>query len=77
MDRREFVRLMAAAPLVPSLKESADPQDALPKLRIVTSFAPAAAPGMPGPYPGRVVRVKSENASTSRRARPTTPSCAR
>jgi hypothetical protein len=61
MDRREFVRLMAAAPFVPALKESADPADALPKLRIVTPFAPAARPGMPGPYPGRVIRVKSEN----------------
>jgi hypothetical protein len=61
MDRREFVRLMAAAPLVPALNYSADPPDALPKLRIVTPFAPAARPGMPGPYPGRVIRVKSEN----------------
>ena len=40
MDRREFVRLMAAAPFVPSLKESADPPGALPKLRIVTAVRP-------------------------------------
>jgi hypothetical protein len=51
---------MAAAPFVPSLKESADPAGALPKLRIVTPFAPAARPGMPGPYPGKVVAVRSE-----------------
>src|SRR5438034_1732438 len=31
----------------------------LPALRIVSSYAPAATPGMPGPYPGRVVSVKS------------------
>jgi uncharacterized protein DUF362 len=60
MDRRSFVRLMAAAPFVPSLKEAADPPDALPKLRIVTPYAPAPRPGMPGPFPGRVVAVKSE-----------------
>ena len=38
MDRRAFVRLMAAAPLLPSLKEAADPPADLPKLRIVTPF---------------------------------------
>jgi len=54
MDRRSFVRLLAAAPLAPALPE------ALPKLRIVTSYKPAAVPGMPGPYPGRVVAVQSE-----------------
>jgi uncharacterized protein (DUF362 family) len=27
---------------------------------VVTSFRPAAKPGMPGPYPGRVIRVHSE-----------------
>ena len=60
MDRRSFVRLMAAAPLIPSLKETADPPSDLPKLRIVSPFAPAARPGMPGAHPGRVIRVKSE-----------------
>ena len=60
MDRRSFVRLMAAAPLIPSLKETADPPTDLPKLRIVSPFAPAARPGMPGAHPGRVIRVKSE-----------------
>jgi uncharacterized protein DUF362 len=55
MDRRSFVRLLAAAPFVP-----APPEDAAPKLRIVTSYAPAARPGMPGPHPGRVIAVRSE-----------------
>jgi hypothetical protein len=55
MDRRSFVRLLAAAPLVP-----APPEEAAPKLRIVTSYPAAARPGMPGPYPGRVIAVHSE-----------------
>src|SRR5438128_7458618 len=54
MDRRSFVRLLAAAPLAPALPE------ALPRLRVVTRYPPAAVPGMPGPHPGRVVAVKSE-----------------
>ena len=54
MDRRAFVKLLAAAPLAP-----ADPSP-LPQLRVVTKFAPAAVPGMPGPYPGRVVKVRSD-----------------
>ena len=32
-----------------------------PVYRVVTSYKPAAKPGMPGPYPGQVVRVHSEN----------------
>jgi len=52
MDRRAFVQLLAAAPLVPP--------PSLPKLRVVTGYAAAKVPGMPGPYPGRVVKVKSE-----------------
>ena len=55
MDRRSFVRLMAAAPFVPAV-----PDEAAPKLRIVTSYPPAARPGMPGPYPGRVIAVRSD-----------------
>jgi hypothetical protein len=54
MDRRAFVRLLAAAPLAPVLPE------ALPKLRIVTPYLPTTVPGMPGPFPGRVIAVRSE-----------------
>jgi hypothetical protein len=63
MDRRSFVRLMAAVPFAPSLKGApGDPvaPGALPKLNVVTKYAAAAVPGMPGPYPGRVIAVKSE-----------------
>ena len=75
MDRRDFVRLLAAlsanaaasldvaakprsrtaAPLLPALQSRAG----LPALRVVSRYAPAASPGMPGPYPGRVVSVTS------------------
>jgi uncharacterized protein DUF362 len=60
MDRRDFVRLLAAVPFVPSLKAAAAPPDRLPKLNVVTRYAPSATPGMPGPFPGRVIAVKSE-----------------
>ncbi len=56
MHRRAFVRLLAAAPLVRPLQIRSD----LPKLRIVSTYSPSTTPGMPGPYPGRVVAVKSE-----------------
>src|SRR5438034_4400004 len=60
MDRRAFVRLLAASSFTPSLTQGPAPQETLPKLRVVTGYAPAALPGMPGPYPGRVFAVKSE-----------------
>jgi uncharacterized protein (DUF362 family) len=44
----------AAAPLL------ASPADD-PVYRVVTDYKPAPVPGMPGPYPGQVVRVHSEN----------------
>jgi hypothetical protein len=56
MHRRSFVRLLAGMPLVGSVRLSAD----TPTLRIVSSYSPAAVPGMPGPYPGRVVSVRSD-----------------
>src|SRR5262245_55090402 len=65
LDRREFVRRVAVAPLVaaplignPSLLAS--PDDQLPKLHVVSSYKPAKVPGMPGPYPGTVIKVSSE-----------------
>jgi hypothetical protein len=56
MDRRTFVRLLAAAPLVRGVQI----RTGLPKLRVVSSYRPAAVPGMPGRYPGRVVAVSSD-----------------
>jgi len=61
MDRRTF---LAAAALVPALpgrlgQSSSRP---IPTYRVVTPFAPAAEPGMPGPYPGRVVTVHGPDA---------------
>jgi hypothetical protein len=60
MDRRAFVRLLAAAPLAPALKKGAAPAETAPRLRVVTPYAAAAVPGMPGPYPGRVISIRSE-----------------
>jgi uncharacterized protein (DUF362 family) len=45
--------MAAASPLV------AD--EPLPTYRVVTPYQPAKQPGMPGPYPGRVVRVHAAN----------------
>ena len=57
MKRRTFVQLIAATPLASTIhaNESKD----IPKYKIVTPYKAAAAPGMPGPYPGKVISVKS------------------
>src|SRR5499425_955858 len=57
MKRRTFVQLLAATPLASTIhaEESKD----VPKYKIVTPHKPAAAPGMPGAYRGKVVSVKS------------------
>ena len=72
MHRRSFVRLLAAAAAsakatgLDLLARGRPPtaggqiRSDLPPLKIVTRYAPAATPGMPGPFPGRVVRVKSD-----------------
>jgi uncharacterized protein (DUF362 family) len=57
MDRRTFVRLLGAVPFLP---ERFQLHTDLPPLKVVSSYKPAAVPGMPGPYRGRVVAVKSE-----------------
>jgi uncharacterized protein (DUF362 family) len=54
VNRRTF---LASAALVPALLTAR----AAPKYRIVTKYSAAAQPGMPGPYPGRVVTVHSPN----------------
>lgn len=56
MHRRTFVRLLAATPLVRTLQTPAGP----PPLKIVSRYAAAAVPGMPGPFPGEVVSVRSD-----------------
>ncbi len=55
MNRRKFLHLAAASPL---LAQETD----IPQYRIVTRFTASAKPGIPGPYPGRAVRVHSERA---------------
>jgi hypothetical protein len=74
MHRRAFVRLLAAAASakaaagldVAAKERSRVPlagtfqiRTGLPALKVVSRHAPAAVPGMPGPYPGRVVAVTS------------------
>lgn len=56
MDRRTFVQLLATTPLVSNL-----PADQQPQYRLVTPHKPTATPGMPGPYPGQVVKIKAAN----------------
>src|SRR5437870_2699413 len=60
MDRRAFVRLMAAAVTAPPLADAVQIRPAVPALKVVSHYPPAAMPGMPGPYPGRVVSVSSD-----------------
>jgi uncharacterized protein (DUF362 family) len=52
VDRRLFLHVAAAAPLLASPAE--------PVYKVVTRFPSAATPGMPGPYPGQMIRVHSE-----------------
>jgi len=54
IDRRTFLATAAAVPTLAALDNRP-----VPAYRIVTPFKPAAQPGMPGPYPGRVVTVHS------------------
>ena len=37
-----------------------EPEPKVPKYHVVTPFKPSPNPGMPGPYPGQVVRLHSE-----------------
>jgi uncharacterized protein (DUF362 family) len=56
MNRRTFLQVAAAAPAILSAEDHQ-----LPKYRIVSHYAPAAQPGMPGPHPGQVVSVHAEH----------------
>ena len=73
MDRRAFLELLAAAPLASTVRA----EEAVPAYRIVSRYASAAVPGMPGPWPGRVVSVRSPAASTRRASSSTPRWCAR
>ncbi|MGH9768019.1 MAG: DUF362 domain-containing protein [Blastocatellia bacterium] len=57
MKRRAFVQLIAAT--ASASKIHANDSKDIPKYKIVTPYRGAAAPGMPGPYPGKVISVKS------------------
>jgi hypothetical protein len=54
MHRRDFLQLATVASAC-----AATPID-VPKYRVVSRFAPSPKPGMPGPFPGKAVRVHSE-----------------
>ena len=54
MDRREFLSAMATGPALAALQPRP-----VPKYHIVTNHKPAAKPGMPGAFPGRVITVHS------------------
>jgi hypothetical protein len=72
MHRRTFVRLLAAlasaraaaaaaqSPAPPPSPVQSGIRAELPRLKVVSRYAAAKVPGMPGPFPGRVVAVKSE-----------------
>ncbi len=57
MKRRTFVQLLAASSLAANTR--AEVFKNIPHYETVTPYEPATAPGMPGPYPGKVVAVKS------------------
>src|SRR5580658_1734902 len=54
MHRRDFLQLATVA------SACAATANDIPKYRVVSRFAPAPKPGMPGPFPGKAVRVHSE-----------------
>jgi uncharacterized protein (DUF362 family) len=62
VDRRFFLQVAASAPLLASPAGE-------PVYRVVSAYKPAAQPGMPGPYPGQVIRVHSENSIDSATAK--------
>jgi uncharacterized protein (DUF362 family) len=54
MQRRQFLQVATAATAAAAVPDRG------PVYRVVTPFSRSASPGMPGPYPGKVVRVHSE-----------------
>src|SRR5882724_13453240 len=56
MNRRTFITAAASVPALGAVNTRP-----IPNYRVVTKYQPAPQPGMPGPYPGRVVTVHSPN----------------
>jgi len=52
MNRRAFLQLASSVPAA-----FGSEQESQPRYRVASRYAPAAKPGMPGPYPGRVISV--------------------
>src|SRR5581483_11105814 len=55
MERREFLQLVSASPLL-----ATETQSSLPEYHVVTPFPPKPGIGMPDPYRGKVARVHAE-----------------
>jgi Domain of unknown function (DUF362) len=60
MKRRTFMQILAASPLASSLGSRHVSASDIPKYLVASEYKPAAVPGMPGPYSGQVVSVKSD-----------------
>jgi Domain of unknown function (DUF362) len=63
MHRRSFVRLLAGTSFLRGFQIPSDTptvRSDTPTLRVVSKYSASASPGMPGPYPGRVVAVRSD-----------------
>jgi hypothetical protein len=56
MLRRSFVRLLTATSFLRDVQTRSD----LPPLRAVSKYRASTRPGMPGPYPGLVVSIRSD-----------------
>jgi Domain of unknown function (DUF362) len=57
MDRRTFVRLISAVPLVTRGRLV---EGDVPPVKVASRYRVVAGAGMPGPYPGTVVSVRSD-----------------
>src|SRR4029434_4980980 len=60
MKRRTFMQILATSPLASSIGSRHVDASDIPKYLIASEYKPAAEPGMPGPYRGQVVSVKSD-----------------
>lgn len=57
MERRSFLQMTVLA----SAASAANGQSDIPDYRVFTTYPRSENPGMPGPYPGRVVRVRADH----------------